>query len=502
MDRTKSFVMFGLLAGLLLGFMDVTIVSTAGPTIVSDLGGVNLYAWVFASFVIVQVVTIPIFSKLADLYGRKKIFLLGVIVFMLGSILSGAAQNISEMILFRAVQGIGFGAFLPTTVAIAGEMFPPEKRGKIQSLLFSINGIAFAIAPALGSFLTDALSWRWIFYINLPIGLVSFVLILIKLQGSNATSNRGFSDRAGAATLAGFLGMLMFGLYLGGNALSWASWQEAALFAGSGILLAAFIFAERRAGDPILPPRIMRTRNISAATAVNLLRAMVFFGIIAYIPLFAQAVLAANINEVRNVAYALMLPLTGGIIFSGAIISRIGFKKSIFTGATATVIGLILLALADGPKSITELMEILVPVGFGSGMMIPASIVAFQNSVQKSDIGIASGLSTFTLFLGSAVGVAVLGTIQTSIFGSKLAGILANASAESRKILGDPNVTGQILASSQTLSHTLASHPTLTSIVPTLRSAFSQSIIPLFWIELGISVATLASAFLIKEAKQ
>src|SRR5881396_3824200 len=184
--RTVTLILAGLLAGLLLGFMDVTIVSTAGPTIISELGGLSLYAWVFSAFLIVQTVTIPIFGKLSDLYGRKRLFLLGVVVFMAGSVLSGASQSIVELVLFRAVQGLGFGAFVPTTIAIAGDMFPPERRGRVQGLLFSVNGIAFALAPAVGSFLTETISWRWIFYINLPVGVVSLVLILSTLKESRA----------------------------------------------------------------------------------------------------------------------------------------------------------------------------------------------------------------------------------------------------------------------------------------------------------------------------
>src|SRR5207244_1215999 len=188
--RTVTLILAGLLAGLLLAFMDVTIVSTAGPTIISELGGLSLYAWVFSAFLIVQTVTIPIFGKLSDLYGRKRLFLLGVVVFMAGSVLSGASQSIVELILFRAVQGLGFGA-----------MLPPERRGRVQGLLFSVNGIAFAIAPAVGSFLTETISWRWIFYINLPVGVVSLVLILSTLKESRAENASAFSDWLGTSTL-------------------------------------------------------------------------------------------------------------------------------------------------------------------------------------------------------------------------------------------------------------------------------------------------------------
>src|SRR5256886_5125429 len=323
--RSAPLVLAGLLAGLLLGFMDVTIVSTAAPTIIADLSGLNLFAWVFSAFLIVQTVTIPIFGKLSDLYGRKRFFLLGLLVFMAGSALSGASRDIYQLIAFRALQGIGFGAFVPATIAIAGDMFPPERRGQVQGLLFSVNGIAFAIAPALGSFLTEAISWRWIFYINLPGGVVSLALIYFALRESRAKRASAFSDWLGSAALAGFLGLLMFGLFLGGATIAWESWAVVAIFAGSAVLFVGFVLAERRAREPVLPPRLFRIRNVSAATAVNMLRAVVFFGIIAYLPLFAQAVLGGTVGDVRNVIYGFTLPLTGGILLSGAAISKIGF---------------------------------------------------------------------------------------------------------------------------------------------------------------------------------
>src|SRR2546430_327788 len=466
--RTVTLILVGLLAGLLLGFMDVTIVSTAGPTIVAELGGLSLYAWVFSAFLIVQTVTIPIFGKLSDLYGRKRLFLLGVIVFMAGSVLSGASHSIVELVLFRAVQGLGFGAFVPTTIAIAGDMFPPERRGRVQGLLFSVNGIAFAIAPAVGSFLTETISWRWIFYINLPVGVVSLVLILSTLKESRAENASAFSDWLGTSTLVGFLGLLMLGLFLGGSTFAWLSWAEVSLFAGSALLFLGFVLAEKRAHEPVLPPRLFRIRNVSAGTAVNLLRAVVFFAIIAYVPLFAAAVLAGSVRALRNVVYGFTLPLTAGILVSGAAISKLGFKRLAFVGAAIVSVRLLVLTSVRPSPSLLQLIVIGIPLGFGNGMMIPSTIVAFQNSVEKGEIGIASGLATFTLNLGGAIGVSILGAIQASIFASTQAALLAITPSDGPAIV---------------------------------RESFSQSILVLFWVILGVSVVTLASTVLLKSIR-
>src|SRR5436190_1428602 len=391
--RSAPLVLAGLLAGLLLGFMDVTIVSTAAPTIIADLGGLNLFAWVFSAFLIVQTVTIPIFGKLSDLYGRKRFFLLGLLIFMAGSALSGASQDIYQLIAFRAVQGIGFGAFVPATIAIAGDMFPPERRGQVQGLLFSINGVAFAIAPALGSFLTEAISWRWIFYINLPVGVVSLGLIYFALRESKAANASPFSDWLGASLLVGF------------------------------------------------------------------------FGIIAFLPLFAAKGLGASLGDQRNVIYAFTLPLTGGLLLGGTLISRFGFKAPAIVGAAISSVGILLITSIRSSSSILQLMTVCLPIGFGNGMMIPATIVAFQNSVERREIGIASGLATFTLNLGGAIGVSLLGAVQISLFASDLSVLLAGAPSGGAAVL---------------------------------QEAFAQSISSVFWIVLGVSVATFFAVLLMK----
>jgi EmrB/QacA subfamily drug resistance transporter len=491
-------ILAGLLTGLLLGFMDVTIVATAGPTIISDLGGLSLYAWVFSAFVIVQTIVIPIFGKLSDNYGRKKFFLAGLILFMAGSALSGASQNIYELIAFRAMQGIGFGAFVPTTIAIAGDLFPPERRGRVQGLLFSVNGIAFAVAPAAGSYLTEALSWRWIFYINLPLGIISFLIILLALHESKNPNATPFSDWAGAAALGAFLGLFTGGLFLGGSTFDWASWQEASIFVLSAVMLGLLVAVERRAKEPVLPPRLFKIRTISATTAVNILRAMVLFGLVAYLPLFAQAVLGASVSDVRNVVYSLALPTTAGILLSGAAIPRFGAKNMILIGAIILIGGMGALLYVTATSPLILLMEVCVPLGIGSGLMIPPTIVSFQNSVQRHEIGVASGLAAFTLNLGSALGVASLGAIQANAFKGSLTSLFANFPQALNRPLGDPNAAGQILASPAALAALVARYPPLGAFIPQVRNAFAQSILGLFPILLVVSVLTLLAALFIR----
>jgi EmrB/QacA subfamily drug resistance transporter len=491
--RTLVLVMGGLLLGLLLGFLDVTIVATAGPTIISDLGGLNLYAWVFSAFIIVQTVVIPIFGKMSDLYGRKRFFLGGLAVFMLGSALSGASQSIYELILFRAVQGIGFGMFVPSTIAIAGDLFPPERRARVQGLLFSVNGIAFAVAPAAGSYLTQSLGWRWIFYVNLPVGVIAFAAIFIALKEQKKAGSEAFTDWGGAAALGLTLGLFLLGLSLGGSTFAWVSLQEFSVFIGGILSLVGFIAIERRSDDPVLPLRLFKKGAIPTVATVNVLRAMILFGLVAYIPLYAQAVLGGSVVDVRNVIYAFTLPVTAGTLLAGSAVNRLGFRYTILVGAGVLLIGMVSLQSISQTSTLIQLMEVSVPLGFGSGMMIAPTIAGFQNSVERREIGVGSSLATFTLNLGGAIGVSVLGAIQTNVLTTKLAPLIASAPPAEAATLGDPNAIGQILASPQALASLEASNPALAQVIPAIRDAFSQSITALFLVLLGVSVALLAA---------
>jgi EmrB/QacA subfamily drug resistance transporter len=499
--RTVAVILGGLLTGLLLGFLDITIVATAGPTIISDLGGVSLYAWVFSAFIIVQTVVIPVFGKMSDLYGRKRFFLIGLAVFMAGSILSGASQSIYELIFFRAIQGVGFGIFVPSTIAVAGDLFPPEKRARVQGLLFSVNGIAFAVAPAAGSYLTEALNWRWIFYVNLPVGIVSFAIIFFALKESKITGGKSFSDWGGATSLGLTLGLFLLALSLGGSTFAWYSWQEISVFVFSALSLAGFVVIERKAADPVLPLRLFRKGAIPAVSIVNILRSMILFGLIAYMPLYAQAVLNGSVSDVRNAIYAFTLPVTVGTLLSGNIVSRIGIRNTILAGVGVLVAGLVGLHSINSSSTLLQLMEVSVPLGLGNGMMIAPTIAGFQNSVARSEIGVGSALSTFTLNLGGAIGVSVLGAIQSNILVGQLSGLIARAPPSEAATLSDPNAVGQILASPPALARIEAANPAFGAIVPALRSAFSESITGLFFLLLGVGVVLIAASLLVKKVK-
>jgi multidrug resistance protein len=234
--RTTLLIIGGLLTGMLLAALDQTIVATAGPTIISELGGLSLYAWVFSAYILTQTVALPIFGKLSDLYGRRKFFVLGLAIFMGGSILSGLSQNIEELIIFRAIQGIGSGAFFPIALAIVGVIFPPAQRGKVQGVFASVFGIAAVVGPSVGSYIVEAINWRWIFYINLPLGIISFALIMIGVKESRNANARSSIDILGVSTLTAWVVLLILGFLDGGTTYPWYSWEEAVTFGGAAVL--------------------------------------------------------------------------------------------------------------------------------------------------------------------------------------------------------------------------------------------------------------------------
>jgi EmrB/QacA subfamily drug resistance transporter len=500
-------IIAGLMTGMLLGAMDQTIVATAGPTIISDLGGLSLYAWVFSAYILTQTVSMPIFGKLSDLYGRRKFFLFGLVIFMAGSILSGAAQDIDQLIIFRALQGIGSGAFFPVAIAIVGATFPPAQRGKVQGVFASVFGIAAVVGPSAGSYIVQAVSWRWIFYINLPLGVISIILILLGLKESRSTGPRPTLDWLGISTLTAWVGLLIFGFLNGGTTYAWSSWQEAGLFTASAVLFITFLLVERKAKEPVIPLNLFRIRTISSASAVSFMRGIAFFAVVTFIPLFVQAALAGSVSDSRNVLNALLLPMILGALVGGQLSTRVGYRQLTVVGMLLFVIGAFEVTSFNTSTNYTTMMEVLGITGIGIGLTFPTVVLAIQYSVGVKQIGIASSLAQFMGNLGSTIGLAVLGSIQTNSFSSHLGDLLAQVPqafrAQAAQFLGNVNLVGQFLSSPSILQKAEAGNPALAQFVPSLRDAFAQSLTPVFWFGFIMSlVAFAASLFMTGSFKQ
>lgn len=501
--RTLILITAGLLLGLLVGSLDQTIVATAGPTIIKDLQGFSVYPWVFSAYILTQTVSMPIFGKLSDLYGRRKFLVLGLVIFMGGSILSGASQNIDELIVFRAVQGIGSGAFFPISLAVVGVVFPPSMRGRLQGIFSSVFGIAAVLGPSAGDFLTQALNWRWIFYVNIPLGIAAVALVWIALKESKDANARPTVDWLGVTTLTSWITLLMLGLLSGGSTFAWYSWQEATLFASSAFMFVVWIVAERRALEPIVPLELFRIRTVSAAAAVGFLTGVAMFAVITYVPLFVQAALAGSIDDSRNVLYAFMLPLVVGAVTGGQLATRsVGYRSLLTVGLVIMSAGVYLFTTLTSLSSLIQVMEYAGVMGLGLGMTFPVAILAIQYSVSRRQIGIASSLAQFTRNLGATIGLSVLGAVQINTFGSQLTALAskvpAQYQAQAAAYLSNPNTVTQILTTPSLLAQIEAQNPGFAQFIPQLQAAFSASVSPLFITGLGFTVAAVVAGLFVQ----
>ncbi len=503
--RTLALIVAGLLTGLLLGALDQTIVATAGPTIIADLGGLSVYAWVFSLYILTQTVSMPIFGKLSDLYGRRKFLVLGLVIFMAGSALSGAAQDINQLIIFRALQGIGSGAFFPIAIAVAGVVFPPSQRGRVQGIFSSVFGIAAVLGPSAGSYLVQAISWRWIFYVNLPLGVASILFITLGLKESRNADAKSVVDWFGVVTLTSWVSLLMLGFLSGGTTFAWESWEEAALFALSGAVFVAFVLVERRAQEPLVPLGLFRIRTIAAGFTVAFLTGVAMYAVITYVPLLVQAAMAGGVDDARNVLYTFMIPLVVGAMLAGQLSTRsVGYRPILVVGLTTLTAGLFLFTTLSAQSSLITLMEYGAVMGFGLGTTFPVLILAMQYSVTRRQIGIASSLAQFSRNLGGTIGLSVLGALQINSFGSQLAAVRAAVPAQLAPLLSDPNAVGQFLSTPQALAQVESAYPGFAQlVVPQLQNAFAVSVTPLFWAGFLVSIAAIfAGLFVTGSFKQ
>ncbi len=505
--RTLAPIVAGLITGLLMGAMDQTIVATAGPTIISDLGGLSLYAWVFSAYILSQTVAMPVFGKLSDLFGRKRLFITGLAVFMIGSALSGASKNIDELIVFRALQGVGSGAFFPIAIAVVGVVFPPQRRGLAQGIFASIFGIAAVVGPSVGSYIVQAISWRWVFYVNLPLGIASLALITLGLRESRNNVAKPVLDWKGISLLAAWVALLILGFLNGGSTYPWLSWQEIVTFGASVILFVDFIHTERFAAEPVLPLKLFRNRVISSAATVSFLRGAAFFSMLSFVPLFVQAGLAGNIADGRNVLNALLIPMIVASVLTGQLATKIPYRWPVLVGLIATTISVYFVAIAGPDISLTTLMELLAIVGAGIGSTFTSVVLAIQYSAPRSQIGVSSSLSQFMGNLGQAIGLAIFGSYQVNSFKSGLVGLVSKIppayQSQAATFLGNPNLVGQVLSSPTVLAQLIQQYPALQPLLPSLRNAFAQSIVNIFWLALAISAITVvASVFMSGSLRQ
>ena len=415
----------GLLLAMLLASLDQTIVATALPTIVGDLGGIDQLAWVVTAYLLGATVTMPLWGRASDLYGRKPLFLAAIAIFLTGSALSGMAQDLSQLIAFRALQGLGAGGLMTLAMAIVAEIVSPRERGRYQGYIQMVFVIASVAGPLLGGVFADHLSWRWVFYVNLPIGALTIALIVSSLK--LPTERRPARiDATGAALLAAGLTSLLLVTTWGGRQYAWDSAEIAGLAVAAVALLGLFVAQERRAAEPILPLRLFREPVFVVVSGALFLTTLAFFAVIVYMPVYLQVVTGASATASGFLLLPLMLAATASTAASGRVMSRTGrYKIFPVVGLSLMALGLLLLAQIGTATPHLTVAALLVLFGLGFGLVSQVLTVAIQNNVARHDLGIATASANLFRSLGGSVGVAVFG----ALFAGRLDGPLSATTA-------------------------------------------------------------------------
>ncbi|WP_409057468.1 DHA2 family efflux MFS transporter permease subunit [Streptomyces sp. SYP-A7185] len=478
-----------LLLGMLLAALDQTIVSTALPTIVSELGGMEHLSWVVTAYLLAATAATPLWGKLGDQYGRKKLFQLAIVIFLISSALCGMAQNMPQLIGFRALQGIGGGGLMVLSMAIVGDIVSPRERGKYQGLFGAVFGATSVLGPLLGGLFTEHLSWRWVFYVNLPIGVVALVVIAAALH-IPVRSQKHVIDYLGTFLIAAVATCLVLVASLGGTTWAWGSPQIIALAVLGVVLAVVFVAIERRAAEPVIPMKLFRVRTFTLSAIISFVVGFAMFGAMTYLPTFLQVVQGVS----PTMSGVHMLPMVIGMLISstasGQIVSRTGrWKVFPVAGTGVTALGLLLLHQLDENSSTGEMSAYFFVFGFGLGLVMQVLVLIVQNAVPYGDLGVATSGATFFRSIGASFGVAIFGTI----FANRLVTKLSDA------------VAGQDLPPGVSADSLTADPRGIAELPPTLRPdvihAYASSITDVFLYAAPVALIAFVLAWFLREDK-
>ncbi len=453
----------GVLLGMLLAALNQTIVATALPHIVEDLGGVSHYSWVFSAYMLASTVTVPIYGRLSDVYGRRPFFAAGIVIFMGGAVIGGTADSMTQLVIARAVQGLGAGALIPLAMAVIGDLVPPSERGRWQGLTGAVFGLASVLGPFSGGWIADHADWRWVFFVSLPVGLVALAVVLVTLRIPPHPERAGSIDYLGAGLLAAGVSSLLLATVRGGQEAPWGSAEVLGLYGAGVVLLAVLAWHERRTPNPIVPVSLFKLRTFTAAAGASFAVGIAMFGAIMFVPLYVQGVLGESATDSGLVLTPLMLALVVTSVGSGQLISRTGhYRWALVSGPVLMAGGFALLSELNQSSTHGAATLAMVVLGLGLGLLLQNLVLVVQNAVPSSQLGVATSAGQFFRTTGGTIGVTVMGAILA-------AGLPAGAAAGAA-LQGDGDGVGNAAARDQ-LAHAI--HPVFLIGLPLMALALA-----------------------------
>ncbi|TMD93079.1 MAG: MFS transporter, partial [Chloroflexi bacterium] len=510
--RTKLAILGAILLTMFLASLDQTVVGTALPRIVTDLNGASLYSWVVSAYLLSSTVTVPIYGKFSDVFGRKVMLIIGVALFLLGSWLSGASQNMNELVAFRAVQGLGAGALFPIVMAIIGDLYSPRERGRFQGLFGGVFALSFIVGPFIGGWITDHISWHWVFYVNVPFGVASLVVLATVLPsaGRRQASIRDL-DYLGIVLFTAGVVPFMLGLTNKGNVNSsgqlanWTDPDVGGLIVVGLVILVVFLFAEARTKEPIIPLDLFRERDYAVSMAAVFAFGIAMFAAVIFMPRFYQTVRGVSATASGYYIWPLLVGLMGGSIGTGLLISRLGrYKWLMVGGAVVMVVGGFLMTHLTAGVNDWELWAWMLVLGLGIGPAMAGFTVVIQNSVPMTRLGVATSTLTFLRQIGASVGLAAAGTIFSSSFASRLPTNLGEEGVPQALISQLVKVSGalQNVGNGRALLEQILPGPSqalIPKVIAGANNALALSIGDLFWITIVSGLMGLLCTLLLRD---
>ncbi|AIK36567.1 MFS transporter [Bacillus pseudomycoides] len=489
-NQNRKLLLIGLVIAMLFAALDGTIVGTAMPRIVGDLGGLSLMTWLTTAYMLTSTTVVPIAGKLADLLGRRNVYITGLIIFMVGSALCGMANGMTELIIFRGIQGLGGGIMMPMAMIIIGDMFTGKERAKWQGIFGALYGLASVIGPQVGGWIVDAVNWRWVFYINLPVGILATIFIAMGLKGHKQTGPIKI-DIAGIFTMILGVVTLLLALTFGGKDYAWDSWQIIGLFALAIIGIVSFIIVETKAEEPILPMHFFKNRTFTLLNAIGFFMSIGMFGAIMFVPFFMQGIVGVSAAESGTIMTPMMITMIVMSIIGGQLVLKVGVKPQIITGMLIMAGGFWLLTTMDMHTTKLIATSYMMIIGLGMGLVMPTLTLALQESFPKKDLGVVTSSSQFFRQIGGTFGITILGSIMNNTSGTtltnKLVPVLDTFPAEAGQMV--TKFKDMIHTDPQSLYSMLFSPEALKQ----MPEAFSNSIVPILKTSL---VDSLHSVFL------